>query len=73
VLDVTAQSGEVDGDVKSGIEKDTEFYRGYLIDDQCDVAEGRTGRSRGSRKSVSKVAVGSYAVASLGIFPSTAR
>jgi hypothetical protein len=26
--------------VKSGSEQDTEFYRGYLIDDQSDVAEG---------------------------------
>jgi hypothetical protein len=32
--EVTAQGGEVAKTLKSGIEKDTAFYRGYLIDDR---------------------------------------
>jgi hypothetical protein len=46
LLDVAAQGGEVDRDRTSGIEKDTEFYRGDLIDDQSDVTEGRTGQTQ---------------------------
>jgi hypothetical protein len=60
--------------VKSGIEKDTEFYCGYLIDDQSDVAEGRTGQTqpRQSANPIARLLAGSYAVASLGIGPSAA-
>jgi hypothetical protein len=75
VSDVAVQGGEVDRDREvrnrtgHGI-----LPRGFLIDDQSDVAEGRTGQSQPrSRKSACKVAAGSYAVASSRMCPSTAQ
>jgi hypothetical protein len=44
---MTAQGGEVAKTVKSGIEKDTAFHRGYLIDDRnLTSLQGRIGQTQ---------------------------